>query len=117
MPSVFSLVGKRKKSSKISRWYSGGIPGPVSETLIFTEFGVVKSWTAADAPERSRASQLSAVPYIIWFGMKPNRTSGRRELGCILQQIRYDSFHFWRVERRIPGTFSLARKYRASPFS
>src|SRR5579871_6988464 len=39
MPSWFSVPGRRKKSSKTSRWNSAGIPGPVSATLTFTELG------------------------------------------------------------------------------
>src|SRR5581483_2567268 len=39
-----SLCGSRKKSSNTSMWYSAGIPGPVSETLTFTELGSDNVW-------------------------------------------------------------------------
>src|SRR5205085_3525753 len=42
MPSLSSVCGSRKKSSNTSMRYSAAIPGPVSETLTFTEF-VIRS--------------------------------------------------------------------------
>ena len=45
VPSEVSLTpGTRKKSSKISKWNSGLIPGPVSETVTHTAFGLVSIW-------------------------------------------------------------------------
>src|ERR1700688_1868018 len=50
IPSADSLPGRRKKSSNISRWNSGRIPGPVSATLTFTELGRFNDWRRRSLP-------------------------------------------------------------------